>query len=564
VRLRESKRPRAKAAPVVRAAAADTAAERAEERAAKAVEAAQQALQKAQAARTRAARALKVIRGLDRVAWNMRVMATAQTLRNAGRRERVHGQLAAYGRIMQRRAMWQRATRELRAWAAIVTNGNQLVSVTLHLFNFMRQRNSDQPVTVLPAGRRGTAHVRDSQGRYHQQITERTVNVSQRVLERSAIEADQVYWDAAIGDTPAIAWAAPVYSLASIAPIFEIFQSGITALRFTGIIPLPRDEGFDRAAVVNHDSANHAYVYSQYMSAEGRRGAPTLNKWLGLPLQATGTKQRGAPMPSSAGGLWHVTLDSSGKTLYINTQTKQRRWQLPLGGRVVASAAEGLPEAAVMEAFVCREAAQPEPEVDHAREDVQASSACGYDIILAHYQSKVERLQQPRPGRSYNKGGRFKVVVMTYEGVHAICKPGMPYDNANMGLTLEEFRRWFVRMGLGLVVLDVRGERIEEACYEPEFHAKDLYPRTVWVVQHNGHLYDLNSSLKSAEQCLLVSNASLDGVPKLDGAATPDGDDMLKAPSPHYHISDGDGAYTFIATLAGLRNVELKGKVSAN
>jgi len=350
---------------------------------------------------------------------------------------------------------------------------DDVVSLTVHSYMFMWRKGTKEPVTEVPPAFRGNRDllVRDPDGRYHQQLREFVDSVPLNVFLASGMKEGTVYWNhehASIEYEPAIPWSArlfasgPLHEFASL----DMHKSAMTALRISEARVLPPDEGYDALAVANYASGRNVAVYNKYMTAQGGRGAP-MDVWLGLP-----------PRPTAA--------------------SKQQPQQQPPRGPVQGGLDGWLVPAA-------SSAASAGPmQLDHGREDLLATNACCYDIVISTYKRRFDDLQRPNPQAKDHKGGRKKDVDMSIEGLHAVFKPGAAFDPSNLGLTLLEFRRFFEKHGLTLVVLDIAGQRIEEACYKPEWRNKKLWPSTVWVLQHNGHLYQLNSRLKAAEQLLLV------------------------------------------------------------
>ena len=100
------------------------------------------------------------------------------------------------------------------------------------------------------------------------------------------------------------------------------------------------------------------------------------------------------------------------------------------------------------------------------REDLAVANSCGYDILLHLYKTPIEALQQTKR-RGDHRGGRYKGIDMTLQGLYSLFNPGLPFDASQLGLTLPQFRTFFERLSLQLTVLDVAGAEVKEASFQP-------------------------------------------------------------------------------------------------
>ena len=132
------------------------------------------------------------------------------------------------------------------------------------------------------------------------------------------------------------------------------------------------------------------------------------------------------------------------------------------------------------------------------REDLAVANSCAYDILLHLYKAPIEALQQTKR-RGDHRGGRFKGVHMTLQGLFAFFNPGAPFDASRLGLTLPQFRTFFEQLSLQLTVLDVAGAEVTEASFQPTHQNRKLSPWHVWVLHHDGHLFLLNTGLHTAK-----------------------------------------------------------------
>ena len=189
--------------------------------------------------------------------------------------------------------------------------------------------------------------------------------------------------------------------------------------------------------------------------------------------------------------------------------------------------------------------------------DVCIVNACAYDLLLRLYKAPIEAQQRPDPTRKDHKSGRFKDLTMTYEGLYRFFHGEGPFDAANMGLSLLQFRTFFEHMALELTVVDITGGSVLDACFTPERANRKLNPRHVWVLHHDGHLFQLTSGLNALSHL----PRSVLSVPlgALEEQRPPDARDDAP-PSAHFPISrNDDAAATFIECLDDLSKLDFSG-----
>jgi hypothetical protein len=133
------------------------------------------------------------------------------------------------------------------------------------------------------------------------------------------------------------------------------------------------------------------------------------------------------------------------------------------------------------------------------REDLAVANSCGYDILLHLYKTPIEALQQPAKRRGDHRGGRYKGIDMTLQGLYSFFNPGVPFDASQLGLTLPQFKMFFERLNLQLTVLDVAGAEVIKASFQPTHQNRKISPWHVWVLHHDGHLFLLNAGLHAAK-----------------------------------------------------------------
>ena len=349
----------------------------------------------------------------------------------------------------QRNAHARKAALELlRAVEAETRERNrvrlQTVSVTLQPYEFMIRGSGF--CTELPLGHRGVRFVRDSEGRYHQQLSEITVEVPLALISM----LPGLYWNhehSNVVDSPRINWNWPLLGAPLVQDALGVFHSPLSALGVVDVIEIPLAKPFDALAVQNFDSAHAGHLFHAHTSA---RTAASLRLEPSELAQASGR-----PAPQN-------TLDA---------------WLMPVYFSGAPADTSGM----------------------SGRQDLASSNACGYDILLHLFKQPLEALQKPRGKRRQqdHKGGRYKDLQMTLKGLWAFFHGQKDFDPALLGLTLPEFRTFFVHLGLQLTVLDIAGQPISDACYEPVSANKKISPRHVWVVHHNNHLYLLTHGLDS-------------------------------------------------------------------
>jgi hypothetical protein len=236
-----------------------------------------------------------------------------------------------------------------------------------------------------------------------QQLREITVEVPLDLISM----LPGLYWNhehSNVVDSPRIDWNWPLLGVPLVQEALSVFHSPLSALGVVDVIEIPLAKPFDALAVQNFDSARAGHLFHAHTSA---RTAASLCSPTEL-AQASGR-----PAPPN-------TLDG---------------WLMPVLFSKTPSEASSL----------------------SGREDLASSNACGYDILLHLFKQPLEALQKPRGKRRQqdHKGGRYKDIQMTLKGLWAFFHGQKVFDPAQLGLTLPEFRTFFVRLGLQLTVLNI-------------------------------------------------------------------------------------------------------------
>jgi len=113
--------------------------------------------------------------------------------------------------------------------------------------------------------------------------------------------------------------------------------------------------------------------------------------------------------------------------------------------------------------------------------------SCAYTLLIDVYSASFQKLQQK---------GRYKKIEISYKGIWQIIHPNEEYnDNIALGETLNNFKLFFEKFGISLHVQNIYGETVFE--YIPEKPMKMLLPYSLFVLQHNNHLYHLNTKILS-------------------------------------------------------------------
>ena len=127
--------------------------------------------------------------------------------------------------------------------------------------------------------------------------------------------------------------------------------------------------------------------------------------------------------------------------------------------------------------------------------DMSAPRACAAEILLSLYGEPITAYQKGEIAydhrRFITRDGKPSI-VMTLPGLYEFFHPGEPYTGGDFPLSLREFRTFFTKFGVKLVVTNNRGELLKEACYTP---ATPSRLRTCYILQADSHLYALNARL---------------------------------------------------------------------
>ena len=326
------------------------------------------------------------------------------------------------------------------------------VSVTVEPFTFMLSRDTNEYLTELRPNYRGQAYVRDSAGRYHQQLVEVYLEIPK--LSVFGITENIVYWNHehdAVTDLPMMENSMLIFANEDVENAIKQFRSPLSGVRFADIYENPDCDEYDPMDTVNYAAASDAYIFHKHAGAATRAGATTLDTWL-VPLSSR------KPPPQQ-----HQS-NSEGE---------------------------------VVDSF-------------ETREDLRIANACGYDIILELFKGPIEALQKFDERRRDHRSGRYKGLTMTYEGLHTFFHGDAPFDADSLGLTLGQFRSFFEHLSLRLTVFDITGAEIREACFMPLSQNKKINPRHVWVLHHNNHFFELRVGLDSLKLRASVLKAPLE------------------------------------------------------
>jgi hypothetical protein len=434
------------------------------------------------------------------------------------------------------------------------------VSITLQPFAFMFDREQKY-VTVLPPNYRGHAYVRDSASRYHQRLADSTFEVPK--IATFGIKEDVVYWNQEhhdVTDSPALNWL--VFENEHFADAISLFRSPLSAIRFVDIIEVhPDGDEYDPYDIMNHASTLVKYVYNRNAGALTRAGARTLEEWLLHPNEraskhaseqaavARDSSSRGSQGPTS------MTVSSLGQSGSTRAMQSIPSMQSMPSMRSVQSVQSTL------DTFFVPQAQSNSSASVEAREDLRITDACCYDIILAQYKVPIEALQKPDANRKDHKKGRYTDLMMTHKGLWRFFHGDRPFDATQMGLTLREFRTFFVHMKLQLTVVDIYGDELMEASHVPDRPNQKINPRHTWVLQHSAHLFlltdGLNSLCKLPRSVLtvpVVSSEAIESHVELRKDKTP------RAASVHYYIGGSDADVIFIDCLDKLLSIDLDTK----
>ena len=452
---------------------------------------------------------------------------------------------------------WALALQQLRAeerntWARNAERA-LTVSVTLQPFAFML-RDGDY-VVRLPQNHRGVAWVQDSGGRFHQGLREITVQVRKSLvcLNSSSLACmpPGLYWnhehtEVHTDNTPAIDWSWALLHTPEVAEALAYFHSPLSALRVVDVIELPLSPPFHVLEVLNF-AGGRGCVYHPHMSAKSAAThfstghtsflssvhpsselfntatavstASSATSATNAFVPATFRKGAGAGVESPATVSPNVVLQARAGTLRFKLEDWLQPLALPLDSECRGSSP--LPCALALAQGPAQLALASAQHAEHAtgRQDLAIGNACGYEILLGLYKKPIEALQRgaeadskapklqtsnsnPKSKSKSKKKGldrgrpRHKSFQMTLKGLWAFFHPSQPpeaFDALALGLTLLEFRSFFVRFHLQLTVLDVAGAEILEASHKPLHQSRKLNPWHVWVLHHDGHLFLLHS-----------------------------------------------------------------------
>jgi hypothetical protein len=187
--------------------------------------------------------------------------------------------------------------------------------------------------------------------------------------------------------------------------------------------------------------------------------------------------------------------------------------------------------------------------------DVEVAGGCGYDILLRQFKDNFKRLQDSPEDKSGK--GRYVTFDCTRKGLYDCFHAGKPYDKTDLALSHQEFRAFFVRFRVCLVILDITGRIDRDASYAlpTQERNKHLRPTMTWMLQHNGHLYLLRDGEKALEQKERLENSILN-TPLLPLQPLEAEDEAeAKPPSRHYYLGDDGTPVQFIPTVDDLRTI---------
>ena len=298
-------------------------------------------------------------------------------------------------------------------------------------------------------------------------------------------------------------------------------------VQFEDVQVLEHSEPFERGAVLNTD--DKLYVFHPHSKAElkpgplafssplgdayddARRIAPSMGRTAPRVLQWAGDEHQPGPA--------HMPVEPEG----------------PRGGqRTLAVTAGGLEMPPL----------QP--------------LACGPNLFLKLY---GEQLQQWRAGKHSREWGRrrFLDVPPSYPGLHAIARPGRPFDPHNHAWTLGEFSSVAGKLGVGLTFLDAQGRELKEwALARPASRGAKLTPSHIYVTHTNGHFYYLGDSRdKSLSHHAFLAASTVCGAwtHGLEAA----GPEELAPPSAHFRFGGPPDERTWLPDINALSSLGLPG-----
>ena len=159
------------------------------------------------------------------------------------------------------------------------------VSVTFQPFVYMLSRETGDTITALPSRYRGHAYVRDSAGRYHQQLSETMIELPK--IATFGIEEGIVYWNhehATVTDLPAMQNFL-IFKYERVKEAITNFTSPLTAIRFVDIIEAHPNLPYDEMDDENFASEGPLFAYNKHAGSRTRAGGATLDAWLLPPQQ---------------------------------------------------------------------------------------------------------------------------------------------------------------------------------------------------------------------------------------------------------------------------------------
>jgi hypothetical protein len=188
--------------------------------------------------------------------------------------------------------MWKRVARLARLRRLLIKFARRVradmfktISVTFQPFVFMLSRETGDTITALPPRYRGHAYVRDSAGRYHQQLSETTIELPK--IATFGIQEGVVYWNhehATVTDLPAMRTFL-IFKFERVQEAITNFISPLTAIRFVDIIEAHPHLPYDEMEDENFASEGPLFAYNKHAGSRTRAGAATLDAWLLPPQQ---------------------------------------------------------------------------------------------------------------------------------------------------------------------------------------------------------------------------------------------------------------------------------------
>lgn len=189
-----------------------------------------------------------------------------------------------------------------------------------------------------------------------------------------------------------------------------------------------------------------------------------------------------------------------------------------------------------------------------------SDTGCVYDFIISTYAPSFATLRAKKD--ESHPYGRHHEVEMTPRWLYEhVFHPGKPYDEGNLGLSLGDTKKFFIKFRLSLFVLDVTGRLVLEACYEPEHpqanNGNAIRPLSAYMVVHNEHVYPVNAEMKKRLTALMVDANSFIWSPLKVGEALNEEDAVVAAPSSRFNVNGDNAPLFFLPNIDAIAGFNL-------